>query len=85
MFPLYFIGLWLLVGAQLARMSGWSALAENYRAERRPSGRVLFSQVMKIGSVSDSSVTRIIVAPEGLFLETILLFRFKRPALLPWV
>ena len=85
LFPLYFVGLWLLVGTILAWKSGWSALAERYSASTRPSGTAIFGQVTKFGSVSEGNVTRIIVAQEGLFLEAILLFRFKRPALLiPW-
>ena len=85
LFPLYFVGIWLLVGAVLAWMSGWSMLAERYTASTRPFGTPMTGQVTKIGSVSEGNVTRIIVAEEGLFLEAMLLFRFKRPALLiPW-
>jgi len=85
LFLLYFLGMWFLIGAILAWKSGWSMLAERYRAITRPAGTAISGQVAKIGSVSETNVTRIVVAEQGLFLESMLLFRFKRPALMiPW-
>ena len=84
-FPLAFVGMWFLVCGLLAYMSGWSALADRFRATDRPSGRTLSGQVMGIGSVNENGVTRLMVTPGGLYMYPLFLFRFKRPPLLiPW-
>jgi hypothetical protein len=84
-FPLFFVALWLFVGAMLAYTSGWVALAARYRAGERPSGRVLRGQVIAVGSVSENNVTYLIPTEAGLYMYPMFLFRFMRPPiLLPW-
>ena len=86
--PLLFInfaGMWLLIGWILGRKSGWSALAKRFPAGERPPDRALHRQVVAMGSVPESGVTDMVVAPQGLYLYRILLFRFgHRPLFIPW-
>jgi len=82
--PFFIAGLFL-VDADLARESGWEALAARYRARSRPKGPSLAHQVTRIGKVSEGGITRLIIADEGLVLVPVIFFRFRRPALLiPW-
>src|SRR5215212_4216343 len=84
-FPFFFIGMWLLVGACLAFISGWVSLAGRFRADSRPEGQKVTGQVKQMGIVPENRVTRMIVSDSGLYLYASLLFRFMRPALLiPW-
>lgn len=84
-FAAYFILLWLFVGALLSQLSGWPRLAERFRVEGVPSGRLLGGQVVAVGWVNENNVTNLIIGPEGLCLKASLLFRFRRPTLLvPW-
>ena len=84
-FPFFFVGLWLFVGGLLSFLSGWPSLARQFRATSRPSGVRLTRQVAKIGLVSESGVTGMVVSEVGLYLWAIWLFRFLRPPLLiPW-
>src|SRR5690349_9031123 len=85
LFPLFFVAMWLLIGALLAEISGWPVLARQFRTTHRPAGSPLRHQVVALGPTSESGVTRIITSPAGLYLDTHPLFRFRRPPLLvPW-
>ena len=85
LFPPFFIAMWLGVGAVLAEISGWPALARRFRSEQRPTGRRLRRQVVMLGPTHESAVTRIITSSAGLYLDVHPLFRFRRPPLLlPW-
>jgi hypothetical protein len=85
-FPIYFLSLWLLVGATISIIGGWFSLAKLYRTRvpfngakwRMQSGqmrwRVNYNNVLTIGA-----------RPEGLYLASMFLFRFMHPPLLvPW-
>ncbi len=77
--------MWLMIGALLAEISGWPALARQFRTTHRPAGRRLRHQVVALGPTSESRVTRFITSPAGLYLDTHPLLRFRRPPLsLPW-
>jgi hypothetical protein len=80
------ISMWLLVGAIISLISGWSSLAKVYRTAsafdgakwRMQSGRmrwfVGYNNVLTIGA-----------SQQGLYLATMFLFRFMHPPLLvPW-
>jgi hypothetical protein len=85
LFPPFFIAMWLGVGAALAEISGWPALARRFRTEQGPPGRRLRRQVVMLGPTHESGVTRIITSSAGLYLDASPLFRFRRPPLLlPW-
>ena len=85
MFPVLFVAMWFGVGALLAEMSGWPDLARKFPGGPRPNGQRLRRQVIKIGSVNENGVTGIVVSESGLYLDAMLLFRFRRPpVLVPW-
>jgi len=85
-FPIYFLCLWLLVGAILSIIGGWFSLAKVYRT------RVLFNGAkcrMQSGQMrwltNYNNVLTIGVSPQGLYLASMFLFRFMHPPLLvPW-
>jgi hypothetical protein len=84
-FPLFFIGMWLLVSTFFAFISGWLSLARRFRAGLRPEGQKVTGQVKQMGVVPENRVTHMIVSDSGLYLYAGLLFRFLHPALLiPW-
>ncbi len=65
--------------------SGWWSLAAQFRAEERPAGEKVTSQVKKMGLVPENQVTHLVVSSLGLYLYASFLFRFMHPALLiPW-
>jgi hypothetical protein len=83
--PLFFVGMWLLVGMILSHVSGWASLGEQYAATGRPTGTRMWGQVVSIGPVRENGVTGLVVGPEGLYLFSNPLFRFgRRPLLIPW-
>ena len=66
-------------------ISGWWSLADQFRAEERPAGEKVTSQVKQMGLVPENMVTHLIVSSSGLYLYASFLFRFMHPALLiPW-
>ena len=69
----------------MAEISGWPALAREFRSNHRPLGICLRGQVVMLGPTSESGVTRLIISPAGLYLDAHPFFRFRRPPLLlPW-
>ena len=85
-FPIYFLFLWLLVGAVVSFIGGWFSLAKVYRTQvafhgakwRMQSGRMRwlanYNNVLTLG-----------VSQQGLYLASMFLFRFMHPPLLvPW-
>jgi len=80
-----FVGLWFLVCGILAELSGWPTLARRFPGGPRPRERRLRRQVLTFGLVSENGVTNLIVSPQGLYLFSNPLFRFRRrPILVPW-
>jgi len=85
-FPVYFVALWLLVGAIVSFVGGWFSLSKLYRTHgpfdgakwRGQSGRMRwltnYNHVLTLGA-----------SREGLYLASMFLFRFMHPPLLiPW-
>jgi hypothetical protein len=85
-FPVYFVALWLLIGATLSFVGGWFSLSKLYRTQvpfygakwRGQSGRMRwltnYNNVLTLGA-----------SREGLYLGSMFLFRFMHPPLLiPW-
>jgi len=84
-FPL----LWLFVTGLLSYLSGWRSLAKKFRADVPPSGDsyrfVSGSLGMRIFPVNYSTCLFVTVAPAGIHLSILFLFRFLSPPLLiPW-
>jgi hypothetical protein len=85
LFPVLFLFAWLTIGALLSFLSGWTALAQQFRAESGPVGKELRGQVVSVGIVGDKNVTYVSVSDRGLYLRSHVLFRFMRaPVLVPW-
>jgi hypothetical protein len=83
--PFLIVGLWLLMSAVFAMISGWLSLSSRFRATERPEGTKIIGQVKRMGIVPENRVTHIIVSERGLYLYVSFLFRAFHPALLiPW-
>lgn len=80
--PGYFAGLFVVIG----KLSGWSRLADRYRADREPDDGVRFGwQDLRIGrfwNYSGGITYR--VSPDGLYVAMFPLFVGHAPLLIPW-
>ena len=85
-FPLYFLLLWLLVGATISFVGGWFSLAKLYRTRMRFDGAKWRMQSGQMRWLSNyNRVLTLGTSPEGLYLACMFLFRFMNPPLLvPW-
>jgi hypothetical protein len=85
-FPIYFLCLWLLVGAILSFIGGWFSLAKVYRTRVPFNGakwRMQSGQMRWLANYNN--VLTIGVSPQSLYLASMFLFRFMHPPLLvPW-
>jgi hypothetical protein len=85
-FPMYFLFLWLLVGAIISFVGGWSSLAKVYRMQIPFNGAKWAMQSGRMRSLANyNNALTIEVNPQGLYLASMFLFRFMHPPLLiPW-
>ncbi len=85
-FPIYFLSLWLLVGAILGFIGGWFSLAKVYRTRVAFNGAKWRMQSGKMRWLANyNNVLTIGVSQQGLYLASMFLFRFMHPPLLvPW-
>ena len=85
-FPIYFLWLWLLVGATISVIGGWFSLAKVYRTQVAFDGtkwRMQSGQMRWLANYNN--VLTIGVSQQGLYLASMFLFRFMHPPLLvPW-
>src|SRR5271167_2103113 len=85
-FPIYFLCLWLLVGATISVIGGWFSLAKVYRTQVAFDGtkwRMQSGQMRWLANYNN--VLTIGVSQQGLYLASMFLFRFMHPPLLiPW-
>jgi hypothetical protein len=80
-FPLF----WCAVIWLISQISGWGELAQHYRALQPPSGDLWSWQYGMISWAGYNGVLNLTANAEGLFMETIWLFRFGHPRLfIPW-
>lgn len=80
-----FAGFWVLVTGVIASISGWPDLADTFPGGERPQGQPLRRSVLKIGPVGENGVTTLRPSPQGLYMSSHPLFRFRRsPVLVPW-
>jgi hypothetical protein len=79
--PGFFAGLFVAIG----KLSGWSRLAERYRADREPEDGVCFrGQFFRIGWCDYNGCTTIRVSPDGIYLAVWPIFVGHPPLLIPW-
>lgn len=85
-FPIYFLSLWLLVGATFSLVGGWFSLAKIYRARVAFNGAKWGMQSGQMRWLANyNNVLTIGVSQQGLYLASMFLFRFMHPPLLvPW-
>jgi small-conductance mechanosensitive channel len=85
-FPIYFLCLWLLVGATISVIGGWFSLAKVYRTRVAFNGakwRMQSGQMRWLANYNN--VLTLGVSQQGLYLASMFLFRFMHPPLLvPW-
>jgi len=79
------VAFWCGMSYYFARVSGWTLMADRYRAMLRPAGKTMRNQIWRIGEARESGVTTLVVAASGLYLRPLVIFRFAHPPLLiPW-
>jgi hypothetical protein len=85
-FPIYFLCLWLLVGATISLVGGWFSLAKVYRTPGPFNGAKWRMQSGQMRSLANyNNVLTLGVNQQGLYLASMFLFRFMHPPLLvPW-
>lgn len=86
LFPFFFVGMWLIVGASISR-DGWRSFAERYPANNRPTGHTYVSPRTRFGGfyARYNNVVRVIFTEDGVYFSTFFLFRpFHPPFLVPW-
>jgi len=82
-FPIYFLCLWLLVGATISFVGGWFSLARVYRTRGPFNGAKWGMQSGRMRWLANyNNVLTIGVSPQGLYLASMFLFRFVHPPLL---
>ena len=85
-FPVYFVTLWLLVGATISFVGGWWSLGKVYRVEVPFDGAKWRGQSGQMRWLANyNNVLTLGVSQQGLYLASMFLFRFMHPPLLvPW-
>ena len=85
-FPVYFVALWLLVGATISFVGGWFSLAKVYRTRVPFNGAKWSMQSGQMRWLANyNNVLTLGASQEGLYLASLFLFRFMHPPLLiPW-
>jgi hypothetical protein len=84
-FPIYFLCLWLLVGATVSVIGGWLSLAKVYRTREFDGAKWGMQSGQLRWLANYNNVLTIGVSPQGLYLAAMFLFRFMHPPLLiPW-
>ena len=79
--PGFFAGLLVVI----AKLSGWTRLAERFPADREPDEGVCFrGQFFRIGWCDYNGCITICVSPDGLYLAVWPIFVGHRPLLIPW-
>jgi hypothetical protein len=85
-FPVYFVTLWLAVGATISFVGGWFSLSKPYRARVPFNGAKWGRQSGQMRWLAKyNNVLTIGANQEGLYLASMFLFRLMHPPLLiPW-
>ena len=85
-FPIYFLFLWLLVGAIISYVGGWFSLAKVYRTRVPFDGAKWGGQSGRMRWLANyNNVLTMGASQQGLYLASMFLFRFMHPPLLvPW-
>jgi hypothetical protein len=86
LFPLIFVGLWLLVGTLLGVMSGWFGLMRRFPDRPQPAILKLNNAYGSMGGVNFNGILVLSVCPDGLRIGVWRIFApFARNIFVPWV
>ncbi len=85
----FFIVLWLVASAVMARVGGWRSLSQQFAAASVPSGQSFRFVSGATGSthwpIRYRNCLRVVLAKEGLYVAVMFPFSFQSPALqVPW-
>lgn len=84
-FPIFLIGMWLVILNVLSLLGGWRELARSYRANGRPDGPRFSFRSATLGFVNYGSCLTFVAARAGLFVAVLAPFRpGHRPLFVPW-
>jgi hypothetical protein len=85
-FPIYFLVLWLLVGAIISFVGGWFSLAKVHRTRVPFNGPKWGGQSGRMRWLTNyNNVLTLGASQQGFYLASMFLFRFMHPPLLiPW-
>jgi hypothetical protein len=85
-FPIYFLALWLLVSTVISFIGGWTTLAKRFRLSKPFVGQRWTGQSGQMRWIAGyGNCLTVGCCPDGLYLATMPLFRFRHPPLLvPW-
>lgn len=79
------VGVFAIIGFVVGRVSGWTAIARQYRRDDPPPGQVLRFRSGRFGAIDYSACLTIRICPEGLALAMSPILRAGHPPLfLPW-
>jgi hypothetical protein len=84
LFPLFFIGMWVLVTFIISKM-GWADLATHYLYEGEFTGKRIGIISASINNANYRNALILKYNQEGIYLRPIILFRlFHKPVFIPW-
>jgi hypothetical protein len=86
---LFLVAFWFIGAALMARVAGWSSLAQQFAASEIPIGQSFRFVSGSLGSahwpIKYRNCLRIVVGNTGLYVSVMFPFKFRSPALLlPW-
>ena len=90
LFPVFFLGLWVLISLLTSSLSGWWGLASRFSTTEHPFGDVKtagpFLYVVYLRFWTHySNLIRVTAAHDALYLSMLVLFRIGHPPLrIPW-
>ena len=85
-FPIFFVGLWVLITLVLSLVGGWSTLAQYYQAQQPFFGTLIRFQAAQFRAGTNyNGCLNFGAGSEGLYLVPMAIFRaFHPPLLIPW-
>jgi len=84
LYPILFVGVWLIGEFALGQMSGWAALAKRYPEREKYAGPIIHTSG-KMGSTSYNGILQLGASAFGLHLSMFPLFRLGHPPFaIPW-
>ena len=85
-FGIFFVAMWFIVSITFSRVTGWSRLAEKYRATSKSESKLMRAVQVYWGSILlAGNIYTLGSSSKGMFLGVLFPFRLGHPPLLiPW-